>query len=129
VRALDDDVVAAMLALVRRQWPNWEAEAMRAVEHGCCHVARREGEDGNPHALGFACHSVNRAGWIGQMGTDPTGQHGGVGTAMLSQLCRDLRIAEIREAEVAWVGPVSFYTKAAGATVSRVFRSLVRRKP
>jgi GNAT superfamily N-acetyltransferase len=129
VRALDDDVVAAMVALVRAHWPEWEAEAMRAVEHGCCHVAFRADADVEGGALGFACHSVNRAGWIGPMATDPTDQRGGVGTALLSRLCTDLRIAEMPHAEVAWVGPVSFYAKAAGASVSRVFRSLVRPKP
>ena len=118
-----------MRVLVQKHWPNWEAEALRAVEHGCCHVAVAADEAATSGALGFACHSVNRAGWIGPMGTDPHGQHGGVGTAMLSQLCRDLRAADMPEAEVAWVGPVGFYAKAAGATVSRVFRSLVLPKP
>ena len=125
-RALDDDVVDRTLALVRREWPWWEAEVSRAIEHGCCHTALRDDDDASP-ALGFACHSVNRAGWIGPMGTDPTQQHVGVGAALLSQLCRDLMIAEIEHAEIAWVGPVSFYAKAAGAKVSRSFRSLSRR--
>ena len=125
-RVLDDDVVDRTMALVRREWPWWEAETLRAVEHGCCHVALREGDDDAP-AVGFACHSVNRAGWIGPMGTDPTQQHAGVGAALLSQLCRDLMIAELERAEIAWVGPVSFYAKTAGAKVSRSFRSLSRR--
>jgi len=61
------------------------------------------------------------------MGTDPVRQHGGVGAALLGQLCRDLQIAEYDRAEIAWVGPVGFYAKAAGATVSRSFRSLTKR--
>ena len=63
------------------------------------------------------------------MGTDPTRQHGGVGAALLGQLCRDLQAAEFSSAEIAWVGPVSFYAKAAGAKVSRVFRSLMLPRP
>jgi GNAT superfamily N-acetyltransferase len=125
-RVLDDDVVDRTMALVRREWPWWEAETLRAIEHGCCHVALREGDD-DSSAVGFACHSVNRAGWIGPMGTAPTQQHAGVGAALLSQLCRDLMIAELERAEIAWLGPVSFYAKTAGAKVSRSFRSLSRR--
>jgi GNAT superfamily N-acetyltransferase len=124
VRAHDDDVVDRAMALVRREWPWWEAEVQRAIEHGCCHVALSSSSD---DALGFACHSVNRAGWIGPMGTDPAQQHGGVGAALLGQLCRDLMVADYTAAEIAWVGPVRFYAKAAGATVSRSFRSLMWR--
>jgi GNAT superfamily N-acetyltransferase len=126
-RALDDDVVARTLALVQREWPWWEAEALRAIEHGCCHAALPVDDAAASAALGFACHSVNRAGWVGPMGTDPTLQRSGVGAALLGQVCRDLMIAEIKHAEIAWVGPVSFYAKAAGATVSRSFRSLTWR--
>jgi hypothetical protein len=39
VRVLDDDMVDRTLDLVRREWPTWEAEVVRAIEHGCCHVA------------------------------------------------------------------------------------------
>ena len=124
VRALDDSAIERGLALVRREWPNWVAEMSRAIEQGCCHLAFADGDASDEAALGFACHSVNRAGWIGPMGTDPTRQHSGVGSALLGQLCRDLQAAEFTEAEIAWVGPVSFYAKAAGARVSRVFRSL-----
>jgi GNAT superfamily N-acetyltransferase len=125
-RAIDDHVVERTNAHERPQWPSWEADALRAIENGCCHAALRDGEDASP-AVGFACHSVNRAGWIGPMGTDPNEQHAGVGAALLSQLCRDLMIAEIERAEIAWLGPVSFYAKTAGAKVSRSFRSLSRR--
>lgn len=129
VRALDDSVIARGLALVQSRWPGWVAEMSRAVEQGCCHVAISDADPADAPALGFACHSVNRAGWIGPMGTDPTRQYGGVGSALLGQLCRDLQAAEFAQAEIAWVGPVSFYAKAAGARVSRVFRSLTLPRP
>jgi GNAT superfamily N-acetyltransferase len=129
VRALDEPVLERGLALVRREWPGWEAEMLRAIEQGCCHVAIADDDDSATPALGFACHSVNRAGWIGPMGTDPTRQHRGVGSALLGQLCRDLQAAEFVHAEIAWVGPVSFYAKAADARVSRVFRSLMLPRP
>jgi hypothetical protein len=50
----------------------------------------------------------------------------GTGAALLSELCRDLMVAGYPDAEIAWVGPVSFYARTAGARVSRVFRTVVR---
>jgi GNAT superfamily N-acetyltransferase len=128
-RALDDAIVERVLALVRREWPGWEAETARAIEHGCCHAALDDAGSPDDPAVGFACHSVNRAGWIGPMGTDPARHHAGVGSALLGQLCRDLQAAEYTDAEIAWVGPVGFYANAAGARVSRVFRSLTLPRP
>ena len=76
--------------------------------------------------MGFACHSVNRAGWIGPMATAPRVRGRGVGLALLGAVCRDLDAAELDEAEIAWVGPDAFYEKA-GATLSRRFAVLGRR--
>jgi GNAT superfamily N-acetyltransferase len=126
-RVVSDADVAAVRALVARVWPEWVAEMERAVEHGCCHGAFSMSADGE-RAIGFACHSVCRAGWIGPMGTDPVVRAGGVGSALLGQLCRDLMIAEYPHAEICWVGPVRFYAKN-GATVSRVFRQHKKRRP
>lgn len=121
-RAADPATAAAALALVRREWPTWEAETARGVDLGTCFVALAD--DDPEVALGFASHSVNRRGWIGPMATDPRRQHRGLGSALLACLCEDMQARGIDEAEVAWVGPVRFYAKAANARVSRVFRSL-----
>ncbi len=123
-RALDDDHAAAVLALVAAHWPGWVPETSRALDHGACFAAR----DAGGSVLGFGCHSVNRAGWIGPMGTDPERHHGGVGGAVLGALCRDLMAAGFADAEIAWVGPAGFYARTAGAAVSRVFRTLTRRR-
>jgi len=122
-RVIHDDDAASIEALVADRWPHWADEMRRAVEHGCCHGAFPLA--GGP-AIGFVCHSVSRAGWLGPMGTDPDHQHGGVGRALLSAVCRDLMIAEMPRAEICWAGPLRFYAKN-GATVSRVFR--LYRKP
>ncbi len=121
--------VAAVLALVRAEWPNWEVETARGIERGTCHAALVDGPDGAPVAVGYASHSVNRRGWIGPMATDRRRQHGGVGAALLSCLCADLAADGLTRAEIAWVGPVRFYAKTANATVSRVFRSLTLPRP
>lgn len=125
-RALDEADVAAGLEFVGRHWPNWVAETRRAVDHGTCHLAWTEGA-GEPEVVGFGCHSVNRLGWLGPMGTDPDRRAGGTGSALLGAIATDLMAAGLSTVEVAWVGPVRFYAKAAGATVSRSFRTLSRR--
>jgi len=103
--------------LARRAYPHWVDETTRAVEGGTCFASRAGGE-----TLGFACHSVNRAGWIGPMATDPDRQHGGVGRSLLGAVCADLETRGHGDADIAWVGPVGFYAKC-GARVSRVFRT------
>ncbi len=91
--------------------------ASRSFAAGTCYAARAGGE-----TIGFACHSVNRAGWIGPMATDPEQQRSGVGRALLGAVCASLAAAGHAEADIAWVGPIGFYAKA-GAAVSRVFRN------
>jgi mycothiol synthase len=127
LRVEDDDVVDSVLALVRREWPHWEPETRRGIELGTCFAALAD--DDPAVALGYASHSVNRRAWVGPMATDSNRQHGGVGSALLASLCEDMQALGIDEAEIAWVGPVRFYAKAAGARVSRVFRSLTLPRP
>jgi GNAT superfamily N-acetyltransferase len=106
---------AAVLA--SRSFPHWLDEVERARAAGTCYAAHAGGK-----TIGFACHSVNRAGWIGPMATDPERQGSGVGRALLGAVCESLAAAGHAEADIAWVGPVGFYAKA-GAVVSRVFRN------
>jgi len=132
-RVLNETDVAAVETLVGAYWPWWLDETRRGIEHGTCHAAfadpdaaRADDEPAaGPAALGFACHSVNRAGWIGPLGTAPASRDRGLGHALLGQLCRDLTIADFVDAEVAWIGPVGFYAKA-GAAVSHVYRTYAR---
>src|SRR3954452_23951774 len=142
-RALDDADVAAARELCRRHWTGWDAEVERGAEHGACFVAFAAGgggdgggvgeaergggdSDGEGACIGFACHSVNRVGWIGPMATDPSTRHRGVGGAMLGALLADLRAHSLPDAQISWVGPIGFYARVAGASVSRVFRTTGR---
>lgn len=131
-RVITEEDVHRVHALVDASWPNWWAETARAIEHGCCHAVfvAEPDSSGAPgeRAIGFGCHSVNRAGWLGPMGTDPDRRAQGVGQALLGQISRDLMIAEFAHTEISWVGPVRFYAKS-GATVSRVFRGYRLRRP
>lgn len=97
-------------------YPHWVPELDRAVSLGTAFAAR----DAAGSTIGFACHSVNRAGWIGPMATDPTLQRGGVGSALLAGVCADLGRQGHASGEIAWVSNLRFYGKC-GARVSRVF--------
>ena len=123
-RALGDEDARAGLAFCATNWPNWVAEMERGIEHGACFLAWAEG-DATP--VGFGCHSVNRLGWLGPMGTDPKRRHGGLGNALLSAIAGDVRVAGFDVVQVSWIGPFGFYANAAGASVSRVFRRLAKR--
>lgn len=141
-RVMDDVDIVLLDRLLHAQWPEWIPETHRAIEQGCCLAAFVPDPDGDgplrtadpgpddvaERVIGFACHSVNRAGWLGPMGTDPDRRTGGIGNALLGQVCRDLMIAEFSHTEISWVGPIRFYAKA-GATVSRVFRQYRKRRP
>jgi GNAT superfamily N-acetyltransferase len=105
------------VAFAARDFPHWVEELTHGIAIGSAFAARRV-DDGA--TIGFACHSVNRRGWIGPMATDPTRQHGGVGSALVGALCEDLDRHGIGRGEIAWVSNLRFYGKC-GARVSRVF--------
>ena len=125
-RVVEDDDAAAVVELCRRAFaPAWKHEAARGIEHGACHGAF----DGSGTLLGFAAHSVNRAGWFGPTGVDPARQRGGIGGPLLAACLEDLQVAGFDRCEIAWIGPTGFYVKAAGAEVGRLFRITRKRKP
>ena len=99
-----------------RAYPYWVPKLDRAVTLGTAFAARDE----SGTTIGFGCHSVNRFGWIGPMATDPTLQHGGVGSAVVAALCADIEARGCATGEISWVSNLRFYGKC-GARVSRVF--------
>lgn len=125
-RVVDDADCDAVVALCEREFaPAWRHEARRGIEHGACHAAF---DDVDGALLGFAAHSVNRAGWFGPTGVDPARQRRGVGGPLLTACLEDLQVAGFDRCEIAWIGPTGFYVKAAGAEVGRTFRIAVKKK-
>jgi GNAT superfamily N-acetyltransferase len=120
VRLVDDP--EPVRALVDRVWPWWRAEADRGIELGTCVGAYAA----NGRAVGFGCHSVNRAGWLGPIGTDPDAGRGGIGGAVMAALGAEMRARGLTETEICWIGPIGFYAKACGARMSRVFQYRVK---
>ncbi|MFM8238658.1 MAG: GNAT family N-acetyltransferase [Actinomycetota bacterium] len=98
------------------RFPHWVPELDRSVALGTTFAAR----DRDGATIAFGCHSVNRAGWIGPMATDPDRQATGVGSAVIAAVCADLEHRGFTEGEISWVSNLRFYGKC-GARVSRVF--------
>lgn len=110
---------AQLATLVRAHFGEswvWEAEAALAASPPTLFVAERAGQLG-----GFACHSVSGLpGTFGPTGTDPALRGAGLGRALLLRCLDDLRELGYATVEIGWVGPVAFYSKVAGAAISRV---------
>ncbi|MCW3839248.1 GNAT family N-acetyltransferase [Micromonospora yasonensis] len=80
------------------------------------HLAERDGA-----ILGFAAYGSSRPSWFGPMGTAPAAEGSGIGGVLLRRCLRDQAAAGIGAAQIGWVGPVPFYSGAAGARIERVF--------
>jgi GNAT superfamily N-acetyltransferase len=111
----EDGDVADLVGFAARCYPEWRAEFARAAGAGTAVLA--VADDGT--VVGAAAHSVNRFGVIGPVGVDPARHRGGVGAAMMHALTRDLAVAGIDRAEIAWTSTVRFYAVACGAQVLR----------
>lgn len=117
-------VVAARFA------PVWAFEVARGLGQGS--GAEDDAESGVHAALApdgapvaFAVHDGNNRGlgWFGPMGTLPEHRGQGLGEALLLRCLLDVADPERRPegGVIAWVGPVEFYRRAAGAAPDRHF--------
>ncbi len=106
---------AEVTAWMHRHWPNWEPEALRALDRSTLVISR----DGDGIA-GFCAYDVNRAGVLGPTAVrgDLWGQ--GVGRPLIIGALHHIRARGHQRAEVVWVGPVRPYARV-GAHLSRVF--------
>lgn len=120
VRSAPAEERPGLADFAQRQWnEHWAWEVAHATG---CHYATRDGQ-----ILGFAAWGA-RPGWFGPMGTAPAAQGLGIGRVLLRRCLADQRTAGQRRAEIGWVGPLRFYSRAVGARVERVFAGY-RRQP
>lgn len=98
---------------------SWRGEAMLTLANSpvSCHVALSSSGEW----LGFAAHGVNRPLIFGPMGTAETARRHGIGAVLLKRCLADQLAAGLEVAEIGWVGPHCFYTRAVGARFSRIF--------
>jgi predicted N-acetyltransferase YhbS len=106
---------AEVAAWMHQHWPNWEPEALRALERSNLVIGRD-----SSGIAGFCAYDVNRAGVLGPTAVrgDLWGQ--GVGRPLIIGALHHIRARGHRRAEVVWVGPIRPYARV-GAHVSRVF--------
>jgi mycothiol synthase len=97
----------------------WAGEITHSVgrDQAGCHLAIAE--DGS--ILGFAAYGSSRPSWFGPMGTATAARGLGIGALLLRRCLADQRAAGHHPAQIGWVGPMPFYSKAVGARVERVF--------
>nr|BFE78818.1 hypothetical protein GCM10020093_014190 [Planobispora longispora] len=104
---------ATVAAFVRDHWKDtWAWEAEQATG---CHYAARGGE-----ILAFAAWGA-RPAWFGPMGTAPAARGLGAGRVLLRRCLAEMRAAGLASAQISWVGPLRFYSRAVGARTERVF--------
>jgi GNAT superfamily N-acetyltransferase len=77
--------------------------------------------------LGFAAYDAARWGALGPMGVAPDTRHLGVGSVLLKRCLRDMQADAYRVGEIFSVGPIPFYAKTVGATISRVYYRYTKR--
>ncbi|MGQ9629835.1 MAG: GNAT family N-acetyltransferase [bacterium] len=120
VRRLEERDRPAFDAMLRAEWSeNWYYEAMTSFENEpiSTFIALREGK-----ILGFASYDTNMfPGTFGPMGTSQELRGKGIGSALFLRCMRDMRDKGYKRAEIGWVGPIVFYSKAANAKISRAF--------
>ncbi|MGX1616143.1 GNAT family N-acetyltransferase [Micromonospora chalcea] len=119
VRRATADDLPALTAFARSTFGGaWDGELAGSVgrSDAGAHLAERDGE-----ILGFAAYGSARPSWFGPMGTAPAAEGSGIGGVLLRRCLRDQAAAGITAAQIGWVGPVPFYSNAAGARIERVF--------
>lgn len=113
-----------------REWltqvfPNWVPEVERTFRNRppSLHLAEKKDQ-----VIAFSAYNVMNpgTGWFGPMGTDPGFQGRGIGSVLLKRCLRDLKAEGRDQAIIPWVGPLCFYFREVGATVSRIFWRMVK---
>jgi mycothiol synthase len=102
-----------------REWGwTWQCEAMLSLQRDpiSTHLALRNGD-----IVGWSCYNIDQPGHFGPMGVNPEFRRSGIGAVLLKRCLADLRDEGRAEADIQWVGPITFYAREVGATLSRCF--------
>lgn len=105
-----------------RTWKGqWGAEVETTLNRSpiSCFVASLDNE-----YIGFAAYDTNRLGLFGPMGTSPLARGTGLGSELLRHCLREYIDQGKPDCDIGWVGPMEFYEKAVGASVSSSFARL-----
>ena len=116
-RARADDEAEVVAFCHSHGFVTWAIEAGMALkrETPTAFVALEGG-----HVCAFAVHSVVGPIHFGPMLTAPHLRGIGIGTILIKRCLQDWQRAGVKRCEIVWVGPISFYVRAVGATMGRV---------
>lgn len=109
-----------IVAFIGQEWPPWADEVQIAMGNDPVSLfyAAREGQ-----VVAFAAYDTAMfPGTFGPMGTDASLRGLGVGGVLFKRCLREMKELGYPRCDIAWVGPVGFYARQAGATISRIFR-------
>ncbi|NLG27407.1 MAG: GNAT family N-acetyltransferase [Chloroflexi bacterium] len=117
-RATAAEVPAVAAFALREFSVGWLQEVSEAVryEPTPLYAAFRDGE-----VLSFAVTEVTGPARFGPTGTRRDLRGRGLGGALLKMALRDLRERGYADAEIGWVGPLSYYARLVGAEITRAY--------
>lgn len=111
---------AAFAEWLQADWgPFWHWEGLSTYENDpiSCFVALKDGQ-----IRAFACYNTSSFPHVfGPTGTAEDQRWQGLGRVLLYRCLADMRAQGFERAEIGWVGPLQFYSRTAGAVISRVF--------
>jgi ribosomal protein S18 acetylase RimI-like enzyme len=108
--------------LLRGAFPWWQAEIRSGLEKGWVFTAEREGQ-----AVAFAAAGACFPGALGPLGTLEAERKQGLGRILMLKCLEQLKKQGQRRVTIPWVGPIPFYARFAGASISRVGWHFVKR--
>jgi mycothiol synthase len=119
VRRLEEADRDAFGRYMAEQWSEgWRIEGLAALDATppAGFIALGQGKP-----VGFSVYDIARPGWLGPIGTDKEQRSHGIGSVLLKRCLRDWQLAGRRVGEIAWIGPMYFYSRVASARVCRVY--------
>jgi predicted N-acetyltransferase YhbS len=124
VRRLAASDTESLSAYLESDWGwSWHSEVARTLGRDpiSTHLAWKEGR-----IVGFSSHNVAGPGQFGPMGVHPDLRRSGIGAVLLRRCLADLHAEGRSHAYIQWVGPIGFYARHVGATLSRCFLQFER---
>jgi GNAT superfamily N-acetyltransferase len=116
-RRMEESDRPALDEYLSTRWsPAWRYEGLAALNASPAtgHIALKDGE-----VVGFAVYDIARPGWFGPTGTNEELRGQGVGSILLHRCYHDWQLQGRKVGEVAWIGPMYFYSIASDARVCR----------
>jgi predicted N-acetyltransferase YhbS len=117
--------VEAFGAYLAKDWHwEWTIEPLRSLQRDpvSCFVATVHDEH-----VGFAAYDLAGPTSFGPMGVRPDLRRYGIGGVLLKRCLADMRAKGYSAADIQWVGPIDYYNRQVGATISRCYLQLGKR--